>query len=124
MDKQQQDAIRARLEALGNTKWTRAANRVFSTTPSGKQFEVALTSDGLGKKGTVVDFIANAPSDIAALLDALDERDTRIGALEDACNAAFTALAKDNTYGPGPNKAWAILGEVLGKVHSDDEGGE
>ncbi len=33
---------------------------------------------------------------------------------------AFQALAKDNTYGSGPNTAWEILGKTLGMVTSTD----
>ena len=37
-----------------------------------------------------------------------------------AAITAFTALAKDNIYGPGPNEAWNTLGEALGMLCSTD----
>lgn len=33
---------------------------------------------------------------------------------------AFRALGQDNTYAPGPNAAWKVLGEALGMVSSTD----
>jgi hypothetical protein len=125
MDKPTQ-AIRARLKALDALELSRCAvldGEVFDWDGDEVIIVKARYLSPMSNSEAAT-AIYNAPADIAALLDALDAQATRIGALEDACNAAFTALAKDNTYGPGPNKAWAILGEVLGKVHSDDEGGE
>ena len=58
-------------------------------------------------------------ADIAALITRVEELEAdtvRIAAIE-----AFRALAQDNTYGPGPNAAWKILGEALGMVSSTDE---
>ena len=42
-------------------------------------------------------------------------------AIRTAAIVAFQHLAKDNTYAPGPNAAWKVLGEALGMVSSTDK---
>jgi hypothetical protein len=98
MDKAQLDAIWARVEALDMLELSRC-KLDFSVILDWDEDETIIVSARylsplMAEK--VAKSIFEAPTDIRTLLDAVDERDTRIAELEAALGDILIALSDDN----------------------------